>query len=153
MRRMGRRLVRQRISTNCIGIGGFVIAFREKNRAMWSCAAISTWRRRISMFTMQICGVGRSWRRMVNALHFGKYANTASAIHYGFITKKASYSVGGIIKCARLKKSATSASTQFWQAMSSRKNALLRGLIAKCAKARNRPITHRYGRSFELSEK
>ncbi len=100
------------------------------------------------MFTMQICGVGPSWRRMVNALHSGNYAKSVFTIHCEFITKKANCSAGGIIKCARLKKIAASASTQFSQPMSSRKNALLRGLIVKCAKARNRPITRRYGRSL-----
>jgi exodeoxyribonuclease III len=67
--------------------------------------------------------------------------------------QKASYLAGGTIRCARSKKIAACALMQFWRMKSWQKNASHRGLIAKCAKAKNLPITRRYGRSFAFSEK
>src|SRR2546422_1124340 len=120
---MVRRLVRQHISTNCVGIAGSVIALRKKNRTMSSSVAISTSRRRTLTFTTQTCGGEPSWRRMGNPRHSESYANSACGTHCEFITKKASFLAGGIIRCARLKKIAGCGSMQFLRAKKTQKDA------------------------------
>src|SRR4029077_19955507 len=83
-----------------------------------------------------------------NAARSENYAILAYETRCESITRKTNCSPGGIIRCARLKKIAACASTQFWRATSWRKNALLRGLIAKCAKAKILPIMRQYGRNL-----
>jgi exodeoxyribonuclease III len=76
------------------------------------------------------------------------YAKSGCAIPFESITRKANFTAGGIIRCAHLKKIAAFASTRFWRAMHWRKDAAQPESILECAKARNRPITRRCGRSF-----
>ena len=54
----------------------------------------------------------------------------------------------GLSDAARFQKIAACASTQFWRAKSWQQNALRPGLIAKCAKATNLPITRQFGQSL-----
>src|SRR5262249_27178501 len=104
------------------------------------------------MFTIQIFGAGPSWLRKANALRFDNFAKSGCAIRFESITRKANFTAGGIIKGAHLKKIAAFASTRFWPAIHWRKDAAQPESILKCAKARNLPITRRYGRSFGIKK-
>src|SRR5438132_9556921 len=150
MHRMVRQSARRLMNTNFFGIAGSVIASRKKNPVISSCAAISTSLRKTPMFTIQTSGMGPSWLRRANALRLENYAKSGCAIRFESITRKANFTAGGIIRCAHLKKIAAFASTRFWPAIHRRKDAAQPESILKCAKARNRPITRRYGRSLHL---
>src|SRR5438034_2596722 len=63
---------------------------------------------------------------------------------------KAVFSVGGIIGCWRFKKIADCASMRSWQVNHWPNAAPPPGSIARCGKAKIRPITHRSGRNFLL---
>src|SRR5207249_789824 len=70
------------------------------------------------------------------------------AIPFAFIMPKAVFSVGGIIGCWRFKRIADYASMRSWRVNLWPNVAPRRGSIAKCVKARIRPITPRCGRSL-----
>src|SRR5438270_2508962 len=149
---MVRQSDRLLININSNGTDGFVIALQKKNPPIWPFAGISTSLRKTSMFTIQICGAVPSWLRRANARPFKNYAKSACATRCGSIRRKANSSVGGTIKCARSKKIAACALTQFWRAKSWQQNALRPGLIARCARVKSLPITRRCGRSLEIKK-
>jgi len=80
---------------------------------LW-CAAISMSHRKISTFTMPTCGVAPSCVPIKNALRFRNCVKSAYGTRCGCIIRKVNSSVGGIIRCARLKEIAACASTRFW---------------------------------------
>src|SRR5439155_1617532 len=61
-------------------------------------------RRKISMFTIPLCGTVRSCVQRMNGGLSASFMNSACATRSGCTTRKAAFSVGGTIKCARLKK-------------------------------------------------
>src|SRR6266480_5961126 len=105
-------------------------------------------RRRTSMFTIQICGGERLCVQTANGQRFANYATAVSGTHCDYITKKAGFSVGGIIGCFHFRKIADYVSTQFWRVKRSRRNARQRGSIGKCVKGKNLRIMPRSGRSL-----
>src|SRR5207247_443334 len=82
-----------------------------------------------------------------NAWRFENYATLAYRTRFESITTKPNFIAGGIIRCARLKKIAAYASTQFWRARQWRRSAAHPESISRCARARNHPITRQCGRS------
>ena len=64
-----------------------------------------------------------------------------------FTTRKANSSAGGITRCARLKEIAACASTRFWRVRHWPRSVAHPESTWICAKAKNPPITHRFGRS------
>src|SRR6266498_3002857 len=68
-----------------------VIAARKKSLATLWCAVTSTSRRKISTFTMQICGVAPSCVPMASAPCFSNYVKSACGTHCEFITRKANF--------------------------------------------------------------
>src|SRR5438477_4306429 len=90
------------------------IASQKKNPTMLWCAAISMSHRKISTFTMPTCGVAPSCVPVKNALRFRNCVKSAYGTRCGCIIRKVNFSVGGIIRCARLKEIAACASTRFW---------------------------------------
>jgi len=67
------------------------------------------------------------------------------------ITKKAGFSVGGIIGCFRSRKIVDYASMQFWRANHWREGAPPPGSIGKCEKGRSLPIMRRLGQNLICS--
>jgi endonuclease/exonuclease/phosphatase family protein len=99
-----------------IGIAACEIASRKKSLAtLWS-AVISTSRRKILTFTMQICGVAPSCVPTANVPRFSNCVKPACATPCEFIITKANFSAGGIIRCVRLREIAVCALTRFWLA-------------------------------------
>src|SRR6266550_9625015 len=104
MHRMVRQSARRLMNTNFFGIAGSVIASQEKNPVISSCAAISTSPRKTPMFTIQTSGMGPSWLRRANALRLENYAKSGYAIRFESITRKANFTVGGIIRCVHFER-------------------------------------------------
>src|SRR5207302_6882197 len=87
-----------------------------------------------------------------NAPLFAPSNKPVCAIPFAFIVPKVVFSVGGIIGCWHFKKTADYASTRSSPATHWPHAAPPLGSIAKCAKARIRPITPRCGRSSLICE-
>src|SRR5215472_7586065 len=109
--------------------------------------------RKTLTFTTQISGAEPSWLPRANERRFGNCATSDCGTRCEFITKKANFSAGGIIKCARLKKTAACASMPFWQAKVWRKNVSRPGSIAKCVEEKILPIMRRCGRSLHARKR
>src|SRR5436190_6398415 len=152
MRRADKPSRRRRTTTNCIGTSVFALVLRKKNPVIWSYAGTSTSLRKTLMSMIRTSGAEPSWRRRANARHFENYATLAYRTHFESITRKVNFIPGGIIRCARLKKIAAYASTQFWRARQWRRSAAEQESILKCAKARNHPITRQCGRNFRIKK-
>src|SRR5262249_6964605 len=109
--------------------------------------------RKTLTFTTQTSGAAPSWLPTANGGRFENCATSDCGTHCEFITRKVNFSAGGIIKCARLKKTAACASTPFWQARVWRKNVSRPGSIAKCVAEKILPITRRCGRSLHAGKR
>src|SRR5205809_4481106 len=109
-------------------------------------------RRRMSMFTIQICGGERLCVQTANGQRFANYAKGVSGTRCDYITRKAGFSVGGIIGCFRFRKIADYVSMQFWRVKRSRRGARQRESIGKCVKEKNLRIMPRSGRSLNRFE-
>src|SRR5438552_12373201 len=104
--------------------------------------------RKMSMFTILSCGAAQLCVLMVNGERSANYARAVLRTRCGCITKKAGFSVGGIIGCFRFRKIADYVSMQFWRVKRSRRGARQRGSIGKCVKGKNLRIMPRSGRSL-----
>src|SRR5438094_2230086 len=105
-------------------------------------------RRKMPMFTIQICGGVRLCVQTANGQRFANYAKAVSRTRCDYITKKAGFSVGGIIGCFRFRKIADCVSTQFWRVKRSRRDARQRGSIGKCVREKNFQIMPRFGQNL-----
>src|SRR5438874_6085418 len=108
-------------------------------------------RRRMSMFTIRTYGEERLCVQTANGQRFANYATAVSGTRCDYITKKAGFSVGGIIGCFRFRKIADYVLMRFWRVKRWRRDARQRGSIGKCVREKNLRIMPRSGRNFSRS--
>src|SRR6266480_6062138 len=104
--------------------------------------------RKMSMFTIRTCGEERLCVQTANGQRFANYATAVFGTRCDYITKKAGFSVGGIIGCFRFRKIADYVSMQFWRVKRWRRDARQRGSIGKCVREKNLRIMPRSGQNL-----
>ena len=117
------------------------IASRKKRLAISSCAAISTSRRRMSMFTIQIFGAARSCVRTANVPRFRTLRNRL-ARHTAIASQgRRTFQLVGLSNARVSRKIAACASTRFWPAKTLAKKCTAAGIDREMRKGKE-PSDH-----------